>query len=442
MTDLPTHVAARADGYDALLSLADELDRTGAELRTLSGLGAEVLRDPAVTDSADLSPTTWTSAEDDLRAATTGRHGLLARSVELDADALVVRATVLTYQWIDELREAAYQSLGAVAGRAVGYLAPHVALGGAVVAAGLIETDALDRDAVTAYLSELAVQNPELMDHVTSGGGGLLDSLQMRSVLTAGFVSGEPGRQAARGGLRAIGVETMRRDSGAALRDIAGGLLSPLPAEAAGATTGAVAPPPRPASLADLMTTLEGLDGRLLVHRTAPARYVVYLGRPPAVEGAEADDDAPPVRLVSGDLSPYAAEVAQTVAAAVSGDEDPRVMLVGAGAGGVIAAQLAAMERPAPFTVDQVVTAGAPAAQVPRLPVTTRMLALEDRADPVALLGSLVNAGDPQRTTVVFDAAGTSSESVYVCGARVADAAPSAELRAELDRLRLRGFLS
>jgi len=438
VTDLPTHVASRADGYDALLSLADEFDRAGAELRSLAGLGAEVLRDPAVTDSAELSPTTWTSAEDDLRAATTGRHGLLARSVELDADALVVRSTVLTYQWIDELREAAYRSLGAIAGRALGYLAPHVALGGAVVAAGLIETDALDRDAVTAYLSELAVQNPELMDHVTSGGGGLLDSLQMRSVLTAGFVSGEPGRQAARGGLRALGVEAMRHDSGAALRDIAGGLLSPLPGEAAG--TAAVAPPPRPATLTDLMTTLEGLDGRLLVHRTAPARYVVYLGRPPVLDGDDAD--APPVRLVAGDLSPYAAEVAQSVAAAVAGDDDPRVMLVGSGAGGVVAAQLAAAHRPAPFTVDQVVTAGAPAAQVPRLPATVRMLALEDRADPVALLGSLVNAGDPQRTTVVFDAAGTSTESVYVCGARVADAAPSPELRAELDRLRSRGYLA
>lgn len=439
MSDLPTHVAARSDGYDALLSLADEFDRVGAELRSLAGLGTEVLRDAAVTDSAELSPVSWTSVEDDVRAATSGRHGLLSRSVELDADALVVRSTVLTYQWIDELREAAYASLGAIAGRAVGYLAPHVALGGAVVAAGLIETDALDRDAVTAYLSELAVQNPELMDHVTSGGGGLLDSLQMRSVLTAGFISGEPGRQAARGGLRALGVEAMRHDAGAALRDVAGGLLSPSPTTAA--TTGAVAPPPRPTSVTDLMTTLERLDGRLLVHRTAPERYVVYLGRPPAADAA-ADPDGAPLRLVAGDLSPYAAEVAQTVAAAVAGDDDPRVMLVGSGAGGAIAAQLATMRRPAPFAVDQVVTAGAPAALVPRLPEETRMLALEDRADPVALLGSLVNAGDANRTTVVFDAAGTSTDSVYVCGARAADAAPSPQLRAELDRLRALGYLA
>ena len=76
-------------------------------------------------------------------------------------------------------------------------------------------------------------------------------------------------------------------------------------------------------------------------------------------------------------------------------------------AGGVLAAELAASRPAEPFVVDQVVTAGAPAAQVPRLPDRTRVLALEDRADPVALLGSLVNAGDDQPHHVVFDAAGS-----------------------------------
>ena len=118
----------------------------------------------------------------------------------------MVRTTVLTYRWIDELQDAAYKTLGSIAGRAIGYLAPEIALGGAVVSAGLIETDALDRDGVAAYLSELAENNPELMDHVTSGGGGLLDGLQMRSVLTVGVMAGETGGLAARGGLRAMGL--------------------------------------------------------------------------------------------------------------------------------------------------------------------------------------------------------------------------------------------
>jgi hypothetical protein len=342
---------------------------------------------------------------------------------------------VLTYQWIDELRDAAHATLGAVAGRAIGYLAPSVALGGAIVTAGLIETDALDRDGVAAYLSELAAANPELLDHVVSGGGGLLDGLQLRSALTAGAVSGDAGRQAARGGLRALGVEPMRQDSSAALRDVAGGLLAgpPAPPEPGSA----VEPPQVPVSLADLMAALESLGTRVLVHRTAPGRYVAYVGRPPAEAPS---DDGPAVRLVGGHLTPYAAEVARTIAAAVDGDAAAHVMVVGGGAGGVVAAELAAFRRPLPFVVDQVVTAGAPSAQVPRLPVATRMLALEDRADPVAVLGSLVSAGDANRTTVVFDAAGSSTEGVYLAGARVADGAP--EVVAELDRLRELGYLA
>ncbi len=122
----------------------------------------------------------------------------------------MLRATVLTYRWIDELQSAAYKTLGSIAGRAIGYLAPEVALGGAIVSAGLIETDALDRDGVAAYLDELAGSNPELMEHVTSGGGGLLDGLRMRSLLTAGVLSGDQGRLAGQAGLRAIGVDAVQ----------------------------------------------------------------------------------------------------------------------------------------------------------------------------------------------------------------------------------------
>lgn len=430
---MSVRAAQRPDRYDHLLRLADLFDRSGQELRGMAQLGVEVLHDDAVVDSAELSPGSYELAEEEIRSATTGRPGLLPRSVELDADALVVRATVLTYQWIDELREAAYESFGAVAGRAIGYLAPHVALGGAVVTAGLIETDVLDRDGVARYLSELAAANPELMDHVVSGGGGLLEGLQMRSALTVGLGREEDRAPAVRGGLRAMGVQPMRQDSSAALRDVAGGSVV---GRSGGAEGPLVEAPRRPASLTDLMRTLDSVGHRVLVHRVSPARYIAYVGQPSPDPGP----GEPPVLLVSGDLTPRAAEVARTIAAALHGEDDPHVMLVGAGAGGVVAAEIAALVRPLPFVVDQVVTAGAPAAHVPRLPDPTRMLALEDRADPVALLGSLVNAADASRTTVVFDAAGSSTEGVYVAGARAADASP--EVAPELDRLRGLGYLT
>ena len=202
---------AGADKYDRLLQLAALFDASGEEMRARAQLGEAILHDAEVSASEELSPKTYAQVEEDVRHATTGKRGLLARSIELDADALMIRATVLTYRWIDDLQEAAYKTLGAIAGRAIGYLAPEVALGGAIVSAGLIETDALDREGVAAYLNELAENNPELLDHVSSGGGGLLDSLQMRSLLTAGVLAGASGAAAGRGGLRAVGVDADRR---------------------------------------------------------------------------------------------------------------------------------------------------------------------------------------------------------------------------------------
>ena len=78
-------------------------------------------------------------------------------------------------------------------------------------------------------------------------------------------------------------------------------------------------------------------------------------------------------------------------------------MLVGSSYGGAAAAEIAAAATSQAFVVDQVVTAGAPSAQVPSIPEQTRVLSLEDRADPVALLGSLINANVANRVTVVYD---------------------------------------
>jgi len=420
------------DKYDQMMRLADVFDSSGDQMRAMSRLGVEVLREPALTDSAELAPATYRQAEDDIRAATTGKHGLLTRSIEVDADALVVRATVLTYRWIDELQSAAYETLGAIAGRAIGYLAPNVALGGAIVSAGLIETDALDRDGVAAYLSELAENNPELMDHVTTGGGGLLDGLQMRSLLTAGVLAGDSGRAAAQGGLRAIGAADFGVDAGSALRDIAGGLLE----------TTATTPPAtvevgteQPRTIADLMTALESSPRSVSVHQVSPGRYIAYLTGPGGGTGRR-------LRLVGGDSASYAAQVVRTIEAAVSDDPGAHVMLVGSAAGGVTAAEVASTVESSAFVIDQVVTAGAPSAHVPRIPARTRVLSLEDRSDPVALLGSLVNASSTNRMTVVFDGAAVEGLSLYVAGGRAADGATHPDVRAEITRIQQLGYLA
>lgn len=427
-----------ADKYDRMMRLAGLFDETGEGMRERARLGADVIRDPAFADSAELSRSTYATAEDDIREATTGKQGLLTRSIELDADALVLRATVLTYRWIDELQEAAYQTLGSIAGRAIGYLAPEVALGGAIVSAGLIETDALDRDGVAAYLSELAESNPELMEHVTSGGGGLIDGLQMRSVLTAGALAGDHGRLAGQGGLRAAGIEPMPTAFGAALRDVASRLVQSAPVQdPAPAGTGEA-----PRTLGDLMATLEACTSSVTVQRVTTGRYIAYLAGPEGGNGRR-------LRLVGGDQDDYIAHVERTIRLAVQGDPDAHVMLVGSAQGGAAAAQVAASVSTDAFVVDQVVTAGAPSAHVPRIPDTTRVLSLEDRSDPVALLGSLVSAGAANRVTVVFDgtekaagAAGAAGQSVYVAGGRAADEAAHPGLKDEIARIQGLGYLA
>ena len=256
-----TGVPGATGGFEQMMALADVFDATGAELRHRARLGTDVLADPDIEPSAALSPRTFEALETALRALSTGKAGLQTRSVELDADAFVVRATVLTYRWIEELQEAAYSTLGRIAGRAVGYLAPQVALGGAIVSAGLIETESMERDDVAAYLSELAEQNPELREHLTSGGGGLLESLQMRGLLTTGLSADETPGLAAEG-LDRLGLSELPVSPSAAVRDVAGAVLGS--AEHDGATEVAEG---RPRGLADLVDGLLAATSRVVVMR-------------------------------------------------------------------------------------------------------------------------------------------------------------------------------
>ena len=420
------------DRYEPLMRLADLFDAAGSEMRARAGLGERVLRDPEVADSAELAPATWARFDDETRAATTGRHGLLARSVELDADALAVRATVRTCRWADDLQATAQRTLGSVAARSAGYLAPDVALGGDVVSAGLIETDALDRDGVAEFLDELADRHPELLEHAVTVGG-LVDGLRMRSLLATPVLAGDRGPAASRGGMAALGEGPFAVDLGAALRDVA---ADP------GERPGDDVPPEhdsggRPSGLEDLMIRLFAVTRSVAVQRVAPGVYVAFLPGPHGRSGR-------PLRLVGGDHLPYADRVTRTLEGAIRRHDDhARVLLVGHAQGGPTALDIAAMAESPLFDVDRVVTAGAPSALVPRVPRTTRMLSLEDRSDPVALLGSLVNAASDNRLTVVFAGAGAESTAErYIAGARLADASDHPDLVRAIDDLRGLGYLS
>ena len=423
--------AAGQDKYDQMMRLADVFDASGDDMRERAALGAQILSDEGVTESEDLSRATYAQAEQDILGATTGRTGLMARSVELDADALIMRATVLTYRWIDDLQTVAYKTLGSIAARALGYLAPEVALGGVIFSAGLIETDALDRDGLAAYLNELAEANPELMDHFVSGGGGLVEGLQLRSLLTAAVLGGPNGPAITHAGLRAVGAPDFTVDFSSALRDVAGGFRSAPGDSASRPAVEASAP----SSIEDLMTSLSQVEGDLLVQRLPGGRFIAYL---PSYGRRNQSG----LQLVGSDVAGRASSVVASLEAAIGDEPGARVMVVGHAQGGVAAAEIAAVAASEKFVIDQVITSGAPGAHVARIPEPTTVLSLEDRADPVALLGSLINSAVTNRLTVVFDGGTHTGPAAYVEGGRAADTATHPELRAAIQRIHDLGYLA
>ncbi|CAM3169412.1 hypothetical protein NODU109028_01200 [Nocardioides dubius] len=419
------------DRYTRFTALAELFDATADQLRERATLGATVLGDDDVADSAELSPRTFAQAEEEILAATTGKHGLLGRSTEFDADALIVRATVRTYRWIDDLQDAAYRTLGSIAARAVGYLAPEVELGGAIVAAGLIETDALDRDGLAAYLNELAEANPDLMEHFVSGGGGLVESLQLRALLTNAALGAEHGSAITRGGLRAVGAPDFADDFSSALRDVAGGLVA-VDAEASKAAVPSAAA--QPSSVEEIVATLASLEADLWVQSLPGGRFALYL------TGAPSGSSTDRVVLADGDVATRVERAAQALRTAIGSTSGARVLLAGSGHGGVVATALASLPSDA-WVVDQVITAGSPAAQATAVPPSVPVLALEDRSDPVALLGSLLNAGVTNRLTVVFDGGSATGVRAYLAGGRAVDTSTHDDLRAAVQRLRELGYL-
>lgn len=429
---------------ESLRRLADLLDAAAGELRERAQLAERVLADPEVVASTDFSPVSGTAVANALAAATAGRSGLRATAAAIEADAELARATVETYLRLDALRRAVEQTLGPMAGRAVDALVTEVGLGEPVVVPD--EPEELDRDRLLACLAELGRRHRDLVDRVI--GDGLLESLWMRSLLLAPALADDTGA-AARATLAALGADVgvdpsadhgggPRGDTGADPGPADEATPSDQPGSPGRATGRASGLDERPAGLSGLMALLSSATRAVTVLRTAPGVYVVLL--PGAGTG---------LHVVGDDESSYAERAIRALERTIRrhGDhrapEPARVLLAGSGPGGATALDIAALSESPLFQVERVVTAGAPSAQVPRVPRYTRMISLEDRADPVTLLGSLVNAGSDNRLSLIFDGSGIDGDvhDHYLAAAHAADLADHPELQAELDELRRLGYL-
>jgi pimeloyl-ACP methyl ester carboxylesterase len=212
--------------------------------------------------------------------------------------------------------------------------------------------------------------------------------------------------------------------------------------------------PPR--SLRDLMAQLaqrnDGPDGQISVSfvgaaPSGPRTVIVDIPgtkdwslKPVNPNVANVGSD---LRAVDGDDNTYARGVlAAMTASGVTRDDN--VLLVGHSLGGLVAVNVAASAaRSHAFTINHVVTAGAPiGSTVSSLPRSVSVLALENDGDVVSHLDATNNPDRPSVTTVEVDhnagAIGANHDlaTSYVPGAADVDASHNASTRAYLDGIK------
>lgn len=444
-------------GYEQMLSLADTYESRAADFVDMAGLGARVMANGDLLESAILSPISFADAEVQLLDATTGADGLTVRAIGIEADALGVRAVVAAFRASDSLGRHAMEMLDNALGKVIGLSLP-VVLPALVVAGGIGFTyyqslSPKEQEQLLAGLTEglgqLLYDHPGLAQHLVNSGGGLLEGLGLPIGMLDpgdGPVNGATTNDAAR--LLAL---LLGNDTTVDVRRLDG--VDPTDTQTA-----------TPTSLSDLMRSLNdtnALDttdpdrhGAIQVQRIVAEdgqeRYVVYIPGtddlgPIPQDGKHARDMETNYQLIGGLDSAYGDGITEAMREAGLSGKD--VMLVGHSQGGMVATSLAAdPEFAREFTVKHVVTAGSPTAQVTDLPSGTRAIHFENRGDAVPMLDGEDNPDQPNRTTVTFDqgssdTAGNHAIDRYVSGATAADASTNGSIQSQISAMRDDGFL-
>lgn len=445
-------------GYEQMLALAERYERQAGDFTEMAGLGARVMANGDLLESAILSPGSFADAELQVLEATTGVNGLTVRAIGIEADALGVRAVVAAFKASDSLSRHAAERIDHALGRLL-FAGTIVALPALLAAGGTSYAyystlSAEEQTALQAQLAEslgqLLHDHPGLAQHIINGGGGLLESLVPGlGLLTPGDgpIDQATTNDAARLMALLFGNDT---DFTVQELDISGGAANQTPTNLAGLM----------AQLAetnnlDLTSGDEkehALNGSIQIQQIGTgddARYIVYIpgtdDLAPRPEGDETVRDMETnYQLIGGRDSAYGHGIQQAMIDAGLGGRD--VMLVGHSQGGMVSTSLAAdPDFSRHFNVQHVVTAGAPTAQVPDLPSGTSAIHLENRGDAVPLLDGEDNPDQPDRTTVKFDdgssdIAGNHDMDHYVRGAEAADACANGSIQSQIDAIRDSGY--
>jgi hypothetical protein len=465
-----THVTGGSAGmaatYAHIRALAGTYDRAGDRMRSWAATGGRVLANGDLLESSVLSPITFAEAEEKVLAATTGTHGVLVASVLYETDAVLMRATVTAFVACDQVVHGSLEALDYLVGRTIGFAlgtgVPEIVVAALLTGASLYEIyqhlppglqqrlrdgegDAADD------LQEWLDEHPEVVQHLVNGGGGLLDGLW--DGLTPGLPGGpfglpsfNPTTQDAAGLLAGLYAAedpptvTERGDLSVPLGGVQPGSLQDVMRHLA--QTNDLSPASKPDNQGTIeVQTIHEPDGTV--------RYIVYLpgtddlSTTPMSQDADVRDMATNFNLISGHDTTYEQGIRQAMTQAGIQPGDP-VMLAGHSQGGMEAATM--LSHGTQFNITNVVTAGAPTAQVDGFPDGSHVLSLENRGDIVPLLDGEDDPDSSQQVTVQFDdhetsIAGNHDLSHYADGAWSADHSDNASIQEQLQSLHHYGFL-
>ncbi|MDT0187822.1 hypothetical protein Q9S36_47320 [Microbacterium sp. ARD31] len=438
-------------GYEQMLALAERYERQAGDFVEMAGLGARVMANGDLLESAILSPITFGDAEVQVLDATTGANGLTVRAIGIEADALGVRAVIAAFQASDSLSRHAMEMLDNALGQLL--LAGTVVALPTLLAAGGISyayystLSPEEQEALKAQLAEdlgqLLHDHPELAQHLINGGGGLLQNL----VPGLGLLNPGDGPidQATTNDAARLLALLLGNDTDYQVR--------PIDVVSGGANAEV------PDSLSALMTQLDatnridqddpGKHGAIQIQQVGD-KYIVYIPgtddmSPIPQDGEHARDMETNYQLIGGVDSAYGRGIQQAMIDA--GLEGKDVMLVGHSQGGMVSTSLAAdPEFTRHFNVEHVVTAGSPTAQVTDLPDSTHAIHFENRGDAVPLLDGEDNPDEPNRTTVKFDEGSSDigdnhGLDHYAHGAAAADASSNGSIQDQITRMHDDGYL-
>lgn len=439
--------------YDDIETLARLFDDTGDDLRTYAWDDKGIAANGDLVESSILSPGTFASAEAAVLGATIGPGGVAFEAVDLEVDALAMRANVTILRGVDDLQRQAFEALDYLGGRLLGTVLPSLLLIGGVGALLTAASNPLlaalayqHRDALGKMTQEQLIdflqEHPEVVQHLINGGGGLADGL-------AGNLP--PGVREAL--LARLGLDPTHLTTNDIAGDLAGLFEDTDPVVTEGGTSDRELL--APGSIEDLITNLDrtnsGANGEIDIIKIGEgedARYIVNLPGtdtfPPG--GPDARDGLANLQLIGGQDTAYSRGIREAMERAGIPPDAP-VALVGHSQGGMTAVHLANdssfTDR---FNVKDVVTAGAPTAQVPHLPDGIQTLSLENTGDLVPLTDGEDNPDQPNRTTVRFDhptdsIGGNHSLESYAAGGRLVDLSDDPSLAESKDQLRKDGFV-